>query len=74
MSIITTVKDKILKNCILARILPPARIQGQKVVLARKIEKQGLGSTPEQRVNIIYSISRSAFAKKILSLINETST
>ena len=46
MSIITTVKDKILKNCILARILPPARIQGQKVVLARKIEKQGLGSTP----------------------------
>ena len=46
MSIITTVKDKILKNSILARILPPARIQGQKVVLARKIEKQGLGSTP----------------------------
>ena len=46
MSIITTTKDKILKNYILARILPPARIQGQKVVLARKIEKQGLGSTP----------------------------
>ena len=46
MSIITTVKDKILKNSILARILPPARIQGHKAVLARKIEKQGLGSTP----------------------------
>ena len=26
--------------------MPPARIQGQEVVLARKIEKQGLGSTP----------------------------
>ena len=46
MSIITTVKDQILKNCILARIFCPARIQGHKVVLARKIEKQGLGSTP----------------------------
>ena len=51
MSIITTVKDQILKNCILARILPPARIQGQKVVLARKIEKQGLGSTPVKIVD-----------------------
>ena len=52
MSIITTVKDKILKNCILARILPPARIQGQKVVLARKIEKQGLGSTPDLALHL----------------------
>ena len=52
MSIITTVKDKILKNCILARILPPARIQGQKVVLARKIEKQGLGSTPDYAMQL----------------------
>ena len=63
MSIITTVKDKILKNCILARILPPARIQGQKVVLARKIEKQGLGSTPA----LEYDLLRGCAAVKISS-------
>merc|ERR1719391_1893762 len=55
MSIITTVKHKILINCILARILPPARIQGQKVVLARKIEKQGLGSPPVLITHCLFS-------------------
>ena len=47
MSIITTVKDKILKNSILARILASGKDSRTKVVLARKIEKQGLGSTPD---------------------------
>ena len=46
MSILTTVKDKILKNSILARIFASGKDSRTKVVLARKIEKQGLGSTP----------------------------
>ena len=65
MSIITTVKDKILKNCILARILPPARIQGQKVVLARKIEKQGLGSTPGLKMLKYCSIQYCTFTVRL---------
>ena len=46
MSVITTVKDKILKNSILARIFASGKETRTKCVLARKIEKQGLGSTP----------------------------
>ena len=68
MSIITTVKDKILKNCILARILPPARIQGQKVVLARKIEKQGLGSTPAANMPDAAEEADQRFPGEIISI------
>ena len=42
MSIITTAKDKILKNSILARSFASGKDSRTKVVLARKIGKEGL--------------------------------
>ena len=63
MSIITTVKDKILTNSILARILASGKDSRTKVVLARKIEKQGLGSTPVLTLTIQIFLSLNVIFK-----------
>ena len=55
MSIITTVKDKILINSILARIFAFGKDSRTKIVLARKIEKQGLGSTPGPKSGVFWA-------------------
>jgi len=47
MSRITTVKDKIPKKASWPGFLASGKDSRTKVVLARKLEKQGLGSTPE---------------------------
>ena len=47
MSRITTVKDKIPKKASWPGFLASDKDSRTKVVLARKLEKQGLGSTPE---------------------------
>jgi len=46
MSRITTVKDKIPKKASWPGFLASGKDSRTKVVLARKLEKQGLGSTP----------------------------
>ena len=48
MSRITTVKDKIPKKASWPGFLASGKDSRTKVVLARKLEKQGLGSTPEE--------------------------
>ena len=48
MSRITTVKDKIPKKASWPGFLASGKDSRTKVVLARKLEKQGLGSTPVQ--------------------------
>ena len=47
MSTITTVKDKIPKKASWPGFLAYGKDSRTKVVLARKLEKQGLGSTPD---------------------------
>ena len=47
MSRITTVKDKIPKKASWPGFLASGKDTRIKVVLARKLEKQGLGSTPD---------------------------
>ena len=47
MSRITTVKDKIPKKASWPGFLASGKDSRTKVVLARKLEKQGLGSTPD---------------------------
>lgn len=49
MSRITTVKDKIPKKASWPGFLASGKDSRTKVVLARKLEKQGLGSTPAQK-------------------------
>ena len=46
MSRITTIKDKIPKKASWPGFLGSGKDSRTKVVLARKLEKQGLGSTP----------------------------
>ena len=52
MSRITTVKDKISKKASWPGFLASGKDSRTKVVLARKLEKQGLGSTPGFKVDI----------------------
>ena len=52
MSRITTVKDKIPKKASWPGFLASGKDSRTKVVLARKLEKQGLGSTPERRPSL----------------------
>ena len=49
MSRITTVKDKIPKKASWPGFLASGKGSRTKVVLARKLEKQGLCSTPEDK-------------------------
>ena len=52
MSRITTVKDKIPKKASWPGFLASGKDTRIKVVLARKLEKQGLGSTPGLRLSL----------------------
>ena len=57
MSRITTVKDKIPKKASWPGFLASGKDSRTKVVLARKLEKQGLGSTPGVHVEIAAHVS-----------------
>ena len=55
MSKFTTVKDNIPQKLSWPGFLASAKDSRTKVVLARKLEKQGLGSTPEQVKSGLFS-------------------
>ena len=60
MSRITTIKDKIPKKASWPGFLASGKDSRTKVVLARKLEKQGLGCSPGQDSAISIALKNSA--------------